>query len=189
MSERRHTLASLRNGRAWEGAAAIAGVASLSLLVVLAYVLRPQGPREFIDQIVLAVDRDAYGPGLRNGERLLQRAKRAEAASMDSVAESLAWSAADAFRRAATAAVGPREELAANDRLADTYLSLGLGYLQRGRGGRFGIGRRSELVQAAENVAACVVGVAPTQRRAEVNAFIEELERALERPAAGRCPQ
>jgi len=189
VSERRHSLASLGDGRTWQGVAAVVAVAFLSLVVVLAYVFHPQGPREFLDQFALAVNKDAYGPGLRNGERFLVRAKRAEAASMDSVAESLAWKAAKAFRRAAEVAAGPREELAANDRLADTYLGMGRGYLERGRGGRFGIGRRSEEVQRAEDVAACVVGIAPTQRRAEVNAFIEELERVLERPAAGRCPR
>jgi len=108
---------------------------------------------------------------------------------LDSIAESLLWGAAGAFERAAASAAGPREELEANDRLADAYLGLAVRHLARGRGGRFGVGRETEELRAAEDIAACVVGVAPTQRRAAVNAFIVELEEELERTAEGKCPR
>jgi hypothetical protein len=135
------------------------------------------------------VDDGAYGPNLRCGERLFGRAARAEAVGLDSIAEGLVWEAARAFEKAAASAAGPREELAANDRLADALLDLGVRHLARGQGGRFGIGRETEELEAAEDIAACVVSVAPTQRRAAVNAFLVELEEELERPAKGRCPR
>jgi hypothetical protein len=79
--------------------------------------------------------------------------------------------------------------MAANDGLADTYLELGWRYLARGRGGRFGLGRHPETLEMAERVAACVVGIAPTRRRVQIDAFVQELEGVLDRPFAGRCPE
>jgi hypothetical protein len=76
----------------------------------------------------------------------------------------------------------------ANDRAADVYLQLGWKYLEQGRGGAFGFGRRPATLAAAEWAASCVVGIAPTRRRAEINAFIAELEDILDRPPAGVCP-
>ena len=176
-------------GSAWGEVLAALALWVLTLTVGLAYALEPQSPADFFDRLTLAIDKAAYGPNLRSGERLFGRAARAEAVGLDSIAERLLWGAAGAFERAAASATGPREELAANDRLTDTYLDLGVRYLARGRGGRFGIGRETEELRAAEDIAACVVGVAPTQRRAAVNAFLVELEEELERTAEGRCPR
>jgi hypothetical protein len=179
----------LRGAGWWQGAAAVGVILVLSVTVVLMYVTAPQSPRDLLDQLSLLVDEDAYGPNLGRGERLLERAGQAETAEMDSVAEGFEWKAADAFARASAGAAGPREEMAANDRLVDVYLELGRRHLERGRGGRLGIGRHPEELGLAEDVAACVVGVAPTGRRADVNAYLEVLESVLERPLEGRCPR
>ena len=176
-------------GNAWGEVLAALALLVLTLTVGLTYAFEPQSAADFFDRITLAIDPGAYGPSLRSGERLVGRAARAEAAGLDSIAESLVWRAAGAFERAAASAAGPREELAGNDRLVDAYLDLGVRHLARGRGGRFGIGRETEELRAAEDIAACVVGVAPTQRRAAVNAFLVELEEELQRPAEGRCPR
>jgi len=176
-------------GDLWTHVLAVVGLLALTMMVGLAYALEAQGPGDFFDRVALVIDDGAYGPNLQHGERLFSRGSRARALGADSVAEGLAWQAARAFERAAAGAAGPREELAANDRLADVYLDLGVRHLDRGRGGRFGIGREVEELRAAEDIAACVAGVAPTQRRAAVNAFLVELEAELERPLAGRCPR
>jgi len=175
-------------GNAWREALAAMGLLLVTLTVGLTYAFEPQSPADALDRLVLSIDESAHSPNLRIGERLFGRAARAEAVGLDSIAESFVWEAAGAFERAATGAGGPREELAANDRLADAYLDLGVRHLARGRGGRFGIGREAEDLRAAEDIAACVVGVAPTQRRAAVNGFLVELEEELERAADGRCP-
>ncbi len=177
----------------WSGKTARNGVAVLGLLIataamVLAYATGAQSPGDFLDRLRLLAGAEAYRPNLRVGERLQARASRARATGRDSQAEVLEWEAAKAFIRAAAAAPGPREEMIANDGAVARYLELGWGYLARGRGRRFGLGRSADALRAAENVAACVVGVAPTRRRAEINAFIEELEEVLERALAGRCP-
>ncbi len=157
--------------------------------MALAYTTGPQGLADFSDRVRLIVAEGSYGPNLRVGNRLRARATRARLAGRDSLADALEWSAARFFARAAEGASGPREEMAANDRLADSYLQLGWSNLTEGRGWRFGFGRRSDALAAAEGIAACVIGVAPTRRRAEINTFVEDLERALGRPLAGRCPQ
>ncbi len=172
-------------GRLWAALALLA----LTVTVGLVYAIEPQSPADFRDRLTLAFDDDAYGPNLRSGERMLAGAARADALGMDSVAESLLWTAAGNFEKAAANAGGPRDELAANDRLADAYLDLGMRHLARGRGGRFGIGGEAEELRAAEDIGSCVVGVAPTRRRAAVNAFLVELEEELERPLEGRCPR
>lgn len=163
------------------------GLALLTLSVAAIYVIQPQTPRELYDRAVLAVAPDSYGPNLRAGERLLERAGRARTAGADSVAESLEWRAIKALERAAERASEPRAAMAANDRLADTYLAIGERYLRRGRGRAFGLGRRPEALAVAERVAGCVVGIAPTRRRAEIDAFVKQLEEALDRPPAAEC--
>jgi hypothetical protein len=162
--------------------------ALLTLAVVLTYVTEPQTPRDFLDRLALLVDGDAYGPNLRAAELARSRAARARNAGSDSVADGLEWEAARAYARAAASAPGSREELAANDGLADVYLALGHGYLARGRGGLLGVGRDEEELAVAERIGACAIGLAPTRRRGELNAFLEELEEELERPISGRCP-
>jgi hypothetical protein len=162
---------------------------ALTLVVATAYGIKPQSPRDFLDQLQLAFGSDDFGPNLRVGERWLARALRADAADADSLAAEFRWRATRPLSRAAEVAPGPREEIAANDRLAEVYLDLGWRHLERGRGRMFGWGRRWDALAAAEQLAACVVKLAPTQRRSEINAFIEELEKALDRPAAGRCPE
>ncbi len=162
--------------------------ALLTAAVVLAYVTEPQTPRDFLDRLALLVDEGAYGPNLRSGKLARSRATRARNVGSDSAAEELEWLAARAYTRAAGSAPGSREELAANDGLADAYLVLGHGYLARGRGGLLGVGRDEEELAVAENIGACVVGLAPTRRRGELNTFLEELEKELERPVSGRCP-
>ncbi len=135
-------------GDAWGEVLAALALLVLTLAVGLAYALKPQSPADFFDRLRLAIDEGAYGPNLRSGERLFGRAARAEAVGLDSIADSLLWGAADAFDIAATSAAGPREELAANDRLADTYLDLGVRHLARGRGGRFGIEPSGSLTRS-----------------------------------------
>ena len=173
----------------WRHVAAAAGLILMSLAVAAAYVAEPQTPQDFLDRLVLLVDGNAYEPHLRIGERNLRRAIRAEGIGADSLAVAFRWAAARAYARAGEAAPGPREALAANDRLSDAYLELGGYYMERGRGAAFGLGRDEESLEAAERVAACVVGLAPTRRRVAINAFLEELEEELERPPAGRCEE
>ncbi len=182
-------LPGLRRRGLWLDAAAIVGLLIATAVVVLAYAIGPQSPADFNDRILLAVDKGLYGPGFRVGDRLQVRASRARLVGRDSLADALEWSAARAFFGAAEAAPGPREEMSANDRMADSYLQLGWSYLAEGRGRRFGLGRRSDALRAAEDIGACVVSVAPTRRRVEINTFVEDLEKALGRPMAGRCPQ
>jgi hypothetical protein len=185
----RSSIGLMGSGSAWRQVLAVVGLSLVTLIVCWAYAFEPQSPADALDRVTLSMDEGAYGPNLRVGERYFARAARAESVGADSIAESLIWKAAEAFERAAASAAGPRAELAANNRLADVYLDLGVRHLARGRGGRFGIGRETEELRAAENIAACVVGVAPTQRRAAVNAFLVELEEELERAAEGRCPR
>ncbi|UCC82461.1 MAG: hypothetical protein JSW46_15995 [Gemmatimonadota bacterium] len=179
----------LGDGELWRRVAAVVGLVVLSLAVATAYVVEPQSPRDFVDRLVLVVEAQAFGPNLRHGERLYARAGRALEIGADSLADDLLRRSQRAYGRASASAPGPREELAANDGLADTYLELGWRYLARGRGGRFGLGRRPESLDSAERVGTCVVGIAPTRRRAQINEYIEELEAVLERPIAGRCPE
>ncbi|MGD2218218.1 MAG: hypothetical protein PVJ64_15780 [Gemmatimonadales bacterium] len=179
----------LRSGRVWGNVAAVAGLLILSLAVAAAYVVEPQSPRHFGDRLVLAVDGDAFGPNLREGARLYARAGRALEIGADSLAEHLLRRSLRGYGRASAAARGPREEMAANDGLADAYLELGWRHLARGRGGRFGLGRRRESLESAERVGTCVVGIAPTRRRVQINEYVEELETVLDRPIAGRCPE
>lgn len=182
-------LTRLREGDVWRNVAAATGLLILSLVVAAAYVTEPQSPSDFADRLVVAVDGEAFWPNLRSGDRLHRRAARAREIGADSLAGYYQWRSVGAYGRASAGAPGPRETMAANDGLADAYLDLGWEHLARGRGGRFGLGRRSEELEAAERVALCVVGVAPTRRRAEIDAFVEELEGVLDRPIAGRCPQ
>lgn len=179
----------LRDPAIWRGLAAITALVMLTVAVAVTYAVEPQSPSDLLDRLTLLLDRGAYGPLLRRGERTLQRAERAEVGGEDSLAAALRWDSARTFERASAAAPGPREEMAANDYVADAYLALGWRYLERGRGGRFGIGRRRDTLEAAERVAACVVGVAPTRRRSEINVFVQVLEEVLERPPTGRCPR
>ncbi|KPK78697.1 MAG: hypothetical protein AMS25_14470 [Gemmatimonas sp. SM23_52] len=187
--ERRGAMARLRDPGTWRGLAAIAALGILTVAVAATYAVEPQSPRDLLDRLTLLVEREAYGPLLRHAERTRLRAERAEVAGEDSLAAALRWEAARTFERAGAVAPGPGEEMAANDQVADAYLALGWRYLERGRGGRFGIGRRHEALEAAERMAACVVGVAPTRRRSEINAFVQALEDVLERPLSGRCPR
>jgi hypothetical protein len=175
--------------RAWRDVLAVAGLVLLTLAVAVTFALEPQGAGDFRDRLILLVDGDAYGANLRRGGLLQSQARRARTVEADSLAEALEWSAVRAFRRAAGAAAGPRQELAANDAVAEVYLVLGWRYLASGRGGRFGIGRDVEKLEAAADIAACVAGLNPTRRRGELNAFLEEVEEVLERPVSGRCPR
>jgi hypothetical protein len=179
----------LGDGQVWRSVGAVVGLVVLSLAVAAAYVVEPQSPRDFGDRVALAVDGQAFGPNLRQGERLYARAGRALEIGADSLADDLLRRSRRAYGRASAGAPGPREEMTANDGLADTYLELGWRHLARGRGGRFGLGRRDESLESAERVGACVAGIAPTRRRVQINEYIEELEAVLERPMAGRCPE
>lgn len=179
----------LRDRTTWRNVAAAAGLLVLSLAVVAAYVVEPQSPRDFGDRVALFIDREAFGPNLRDAARLYARAGRALEIGADSLADHLLRRSVRAYARASAGAPGPREEMVANDGLADTYLELGWRNVARGRGGRFGFGRRPESLEAAERVAACVVGIAPTRRRSQINEYIVELEAVLERPVAGRCAE
>lgn len=163
-------------------------LAGLTAGVFVVFVTQPQSAQELLDRALLGLlPEQGYSASMRTGERLLERALRLEGAGVDSVAEALEWEASDAFRRASMVARGPRAQMAANDRLAETYLGLGWRYLERGRGRAFGLGRREEDLSAAERVAACVVGIAPTRKRGEINAFIEELEEVLDRSMEREC--
>lgn len=181
-------LARFRDPGLWRGLGAGVGLALFTVLVAAAYVMEPQSPRDFADRLTLAVGGDAYGPNLRSGSRLYARAVRARAAGADSLADAYLWRAAAVYTRASEAAPGPRETMVANDGLSAAYLDLGWRYLERGRGGVFGLGRQPEALAAAERVASCLAGVAPTRRRAQINTFLVELEETLERPVSGRCP-
>lgn len=174
--------ASLRAG------VALVGLCFLTLLVLFAYATQPQSPGDLLDRLTLLVDPEAYGASLRRGESLHRQAARARAARADSVAEVLEWEAARAYVRAAASAGESSRELAANDGLADALLVLGDDYLARGRGRLFGLGRDRDDLRVAEDIGACFVGLAPTRRRKELDAFLERLEAELERPLAGRCP-
>jgi hypothetical protein len=165
----------------------VAGLACLTLLVGLVYAVEPRSPRDLADRIALWLDANAHRPNLRAGERFMAAALRAETAGADSLADRLELSAAGAFRRASASAPGPREEMLANDRVADAYLALGRRHLERGRGNRFGLGRHAGELGMAEGAAACLVALAPTRRRGQINAFVEELEAVLERPLARGC--
>lgn len=181
-------LHSLRGPWGWRDWLALAVLASLTAGVCVVFVTQPQSPRDLLDRTMLSlVPEQGYGASMRTGERLLQRALRLEAAGVDSIPEALEWEAADAFRHASEVARGPRAGMAANDRLAETYLGLGWRYLERGRGGVFGFGRRDDQLEAAERLGACVVGIAPTRKRAEINAFVQELESALDRSVERGC--
>lgn len=166
-----------------------AGLALLTLSVAVVYATGPQGPRDALDRVALALDESAYGPNLRAGERLMARALEAEAAGADTLADGLELRAARAFRRASAAAPGPREEMLANDRSADAYLAMGRRHLERGRGSGFGVGRHAGELGAAERAALCLVGLSPTRRRSQINAFAQELEAVLDRSLAGSCPR
>ena len=181
-TDRRARAASVRTG------AAVAGLCLSTLAVLLVYATQPQSPREFLDRLTLLVDAEAYGANLRIGESLHSQAARARAARTDGWAEALEWEAARAYARAAASASSPGEELAANDGLADALLVLGHEYLQRGRGGLFGLGRDRAELRVAEDVAACIVALSPTRRRKELNAFLEQMEEELGRAVQGRCP-
>lgn len=178
----------LRPGSRLRGQAAVAGVIVGTVVVGLIYAVEPQSPRNFLDRLILLVDADAYGANRRGGELLRLHAERARSAGADSLALAIEWAAARAYARAAASAADPRQELSANDGLADVYLHLGHVYLARGRGGPLGLGRDAGELSVAENIAACVVSLAPTRRRGELNAYLEQLEEVLKRPAAGRCP-
>ena len=177
------------DGATWRSTGALGALLVLTLVVATAYGMKPQSPRDLLDRVQLAFGSGTYGPNLRVGERWLARALRADAAGADSLADEFRWRATRPLARAVAGASGPREEIAANDRLADVYLDLGWRRLERGRGRMLGLGRRWDSLAAAEQLAACIVGLAPTQRRSEINAFVTELEKALDRPAAGRCPE
>lgn len=179
----------LRRRDLWLNVAAIIGLVLATAVVVVAYAVGPQSPADFGDRLRLLVVERQYGPSFRVGDRLQVRAARARLVGRDSLADALEWGAARAFSRAAEAGPEPREEMSANDRMADSYLQLGWSYLAEGRGRRFGLGRRTDALRAAEDIGACLVGVAPTRRRVEINTFVEELEKALGRPMAGRCPR
>jgi len=168
--------------------AALAGLCLSTLAVLLVYATQPQSPRDVLDRLTLLVDAEAYGANLRIGESLHSQAARARAARTDGRAEALEWEAARAYARAAASASGPAEELAGNDGLADALLVLGHEYLQRGRGGPFGLGRDRAELRVAEDIAACFVALSPTRRRKELNAFVEQMEEELERTVQGRCP-
>ena len=175
--------------RTLQNVLAVAGLVALTIAVAVLYALGPQGPRDFIDRVTLSVDENAHEPNLRAGERLLAGALKAEAEGDDSRADDLELRAARAFERAAMSAPGSREEMLANDRAADAYLALGRRQLERGRGSGFGIGRHAGALGTAERAAACLVGLAPTRRRGQINAFLVELEEVLERPLSEGCPR
>jgi hypothetical protein len=174
--------------KALQNGLAVTGLVALTLAVVVVYAVGPQGPRDFIDRVALSMDENAYQPNLRTGERLWAGALRAEAEGADSLADALELQAARAFERAAVSAPGPREEMLANDRAADAYLALGRRQLERGRGPGLR-GRHAGALGAAERAAVCLVGLAPTRRRGQINAFVVELEQVLERPLSGSCPR
>jgi hypothetical protein len=186
--ERGRLLKRLRDRGLWLNVAAAGNLLLLSLAVAMLYATQPQSPADFADRLTVLAGGDAFSPSMRSGERLLVRASRAEAVGADSLGEEFGWRAARAFARASAAAPGPRQEMEANDRLAGVYLRLGWRYLDRGRGGVFGVGGDTDALASAEGLAACVVGVAPTRRRAEVNTFVADLEEVLDRPLAGECP-
>jgi hypothetical protein len=178
----------LKSGATWRGLGAACGLAALTALVSVVYALQPQGPGDFVDRLTLLAGGEAYGPHMRRAERVLGAAVRAEAVGDDTLTVALEWGAAREFAGASAAAPGPREEMLANDRLADVYLSLGRRYLERGRGLGFGVGLDREALGFAEQVAACVVGIAPTRRRSQIDRFVVELEEILDRPPSGWCP-
>lgn len=173
----------------WRAVAAVLALLALTLAVSLIYTMKPQSPVDFTDRLVLQFNIDAYGPNLRAGQRLQRRADRAASMGADSLAESLEWRAAHAFARSGAGAPGPNEARIANDRAADVYLTLGREYLSQGRGVVLGYGRRVDRLLIAERAAVCAAALNPTERRGEINAFVAEVEDALERPPAGRCPQ
>lgn len=188
MTEPGDELRTRRGPWGWRDWLALLLLAGLTVGVSVVFVTQPQSARDLLDRAMLGLlPEEGYGASMRTGERLLQRALRLEAAGADSLAEALEWEAATAFRGASEVARGPRAEMAANDRLAETYLGLGWRYLERGRGRVFGLGRREAELRAAERVAACVVGIAPTRKRAEINAFVGELEEVLDRSIEGGC--
>ncbi len=178
----------LLDPRTWRDVPAVAGLIGLTAAVAVVYAVEPLGPRDMLDRVALMLDEAAYGPNLRVGERRLKAALRAEDAGQEVRADSLQVAAAQAFVRAAEAAPDPRQEMLANDRAADAYLLLGRRHLARGRGNRFGLGVHAGALGVAERAAACMVGLAPTRRRGQINAFLVELEAALERPLEASCP-
>jgi hypothetical protein len=158
-------------------------------IVALAYVHQAQSARDLIDQTLLVVAPRNYGANVRMAERYLARAEVEERTGVDEDAERLFWAAAHGFARAAGEAPGPRQAVAANDRAARLYLALGRDHLARGRGRVFGLGRRPEALALAERAAACVVGLAPTGLRREIDAFVSEVEEVLDRRVAASCPR
>ncbi|UCF19575.1 MAG: hypothetical protein JSU87_16920 [Gemmatimonadota bacterium] len=187
-ADRRDRRIRLGDPAVWKNAGAAVSLATLTLVVAAAYVSQPQDPQDFVDRLVLMGNDVAYGANLRVGRRWLDRAARADLIGADSLAEVYGWRSARNLSRASGAAAGPEASLTANDLLADAYLRLGWRYLERGRGRVFGLGRSAETLEAAERVGACVAGIAPTRRRAAINAFVSELEGVLDRAPAVRCP-
>ena len=164
------------------------GVVLLATLVVgLAYRTQPQSPADLADRVFLIAFPDAYGPNFRLADRQLRQADRLAALERLQQAESLRWQAARRFARAGDSGLGAEAAMEANDRAANAFLALGWAYLRAGRGGALGIGGDRAQLANAEKSAACVVGLAPTRARADINAFVEELEKVLERAPSGIC--
>jgi hypothetical protein len=162
-------------------------LAAATAVAAVVYLVEPQSPRDLLDRVLLRFDVGEYGASLRVGERTLGRAWSAWEADADALGGALEWDAARWFSRASAAAPGPREQMLANDRLADVYLEIGRRELERGKGGVLGFGRHAGALREAERAASCLLGIAPTRRRGQINGLVEALESELERPLAGGC--
>lgn len=177
----------LRKPATWSALASVGVVLLATLWVALAYRTQPQSPADLVDRAVLIAFPAAYGANYRLAARQLRQADRMAGLEMRQQAESLRWQAARRFARAGDSAPGAEAAIQANDRAASVFLALGWAYLRAGRGGALGIGGDRAQLAKAEESAACVVGLAPTRARPDINVFVEELEKALERPPVGSC--
>ncbi len=177
----------LRTPETWSALAGVGVVLLATLVVGLAFRTQPQSPADLADRVVLIAFPDAHGPNYRIAERQLRQADRLAALERLQQAESLRWQAARRFARAGDSGLGAEAAMEANDRAANAFLALGWAYLRAGRGGALGIGGDRAQLANAEKSAACVVGLAPTRARADINAFVEELEKVLERAPSGIC--
>ena len=170
-------------------AGALLTLAVLTLMVIVAYAARVQGPIDALDRLVLAVRPSAYAPRVRAAQRDLRLGRRASLMGEAARADSLLWAAASEFARAGEEAADPERAETANDRAAGLYLELGRRALEEGRGRWLGIGRRSEALGASERAAVCAAALAPTHLRSAINAFLEDVEATLGRAPGGGCPR
>ncbi len=181
------SMTELRRPARWRSVLLVSVLALETGLALVIYAVEPPSVGALVDAAVRTLDRDAYGPTVREAERRLRSADRAASSGLEERADALRWEAARLFALAGEGATDPSRTLDANDRAVATYLELGREALARGRGRFLGLGGDSDALGRAERAGACAAPIAPTRLRPQVNAYLEDLEDVLDRAPSGRC--